>query len=414
MPRSFRDGLRRHVKTIAYLHSVYARAGDTFIRAEVFQLRSFGHTVHTFSVREPDQKELISQEIRDEHAQTDYILGHGFVCLAASTIVECLRAPVNALATLRLAAQCGWPGMRGRLWPIAYFVEACYLSRQLRAKRVDHLHDHNGQGCAVVAMLASKLSGVPYSLTIHGPGEFDRPTLLSLAAKVGHSEFTVAISDYGRSQILRWINPADWLKIKVVRCGVRFDDEFVAPPMVTDRRLVCVGRLSMEKGHLVLMEAIALLKDEPAFEVIVVGDGPLRREIEERATVLGIQDRVYVTGWMSADGVQKEIARCCAMVLPSFAEGLPVVLMEAFALERPVIATAIAGIPELVEPGISGWIVPAGSVDALAAAMRGVLSAAPEQLSRMGRAGAARVRERHDQRREAQKLEALIENCGVL
>ncbi len=401
------------MKTIAYLHSVYARAGDTFIRAEVFQLRSFGHTVHTFSVREPDSKELVSQEIRDEYAQTDYILGHGILRLVGSAVIEFLREPFNTLATLRLATQCGWPGMRGRLWPIAYFIEACYLSRQLRAKRVDHLHDHNGQGCAVVAMLASKMSGVPYSLTIHGPGEFDRPTLLSLAEKIGRSKFTVAISDYGRSQILRWINPADWQKIKVVHCGVRFGEEHRAPPMVTERRLICVGRLSMEKGHLVLMEAIALLKAEPAFEVVIVGDGPLRREIEARATTLGIQDRIIVTGWLSAEGVQKEIARCCAMVLPSFAEGLPVVLMEAFALERPVIATAIAGIPELVEPGISGWIVPAGSVDALAAAMRDVLSATPEKLADMGCAGAARVRECHDQRKEAQKLEALIENGGA-
>ena len=402
------------MKTIAYLHSVYARAGDTFIRAEVFQLRSFGHTVHTFSVREPDPRELVSQAIRDEHAQTDYILGHGFFHLTVSAVREFFRAPSNALAALKLAIRCGWPGVKGRLWPLAYFIEACYLSRQLQAKGVDHLHDHNGQGCAAVAMLASKLSSVPYSLTIHGPGEFDRPTLLALAEKVAHSEFTVASSDYGRSQILRWINPADWKKIEVVRCGVRFDGENTLPiPLAAGRRLVCVGRLSMEKGHLVLLEAIARLKAEPAFEVVIVGDGPLRGEIEARAAALGVQDRIKITGWMSAEGVSKEIAQCCAMVLPSFAEGLPVVIMEAFALGRPVIATAIAGIPELVESGISGWLVPAGSVDALAAAMRGVLAAAPEQLSDMGRAGFARVRERHDQRKEAQKLEALIENSGA-
>ena len=400
------------MKTIAYLNSLYARAGDTFIRAEVFQLRSFGHTVHTFSIREPARSELVSQEIRDEHAGTDYILRHGMLCLLGSALSELLRSPGRIFTALKLATQCGWPGIKGRLWPYAYFLEACYLSRQLRLKKIDHLHDHSGYGCAVVAMLASTLSGVPYSLTIHGP-EFDRPTLLSLAEKVHHSRFTVAISEYGRSQILRWIAPEDWGKVKIVHCGVRFDDQKAATGIADNRRLVCVGRLSSEKGHLILLEAIARLKTEPPFEVVMVGDGPLRGTLEARIVALGIQDRVTITGWMSSADVHQEIARCCAMVLPSFAEGLPVVLMEAFALGRPVIATAITGIPELVEPGVSGWLVPAGSVDALAAAMREVLSTPPEQLARMGHAGAARVRERHDQRTEARKLETLIENCEI-
>jgi len=402
------------VKTIAYLNSLYARAGDTFIRAEVLLLRGFGHTVHTFSVREPDASELVSEEIRDEHARTDYILRHGLVRLTACAVLESLRAPGKALASIRLALRCGWPGIRGRLWPLAYFFEACYLSRQLREKRVDHLHDHNGEGCAFVAMLASMLSGVPYSLTIHGPGEFDRPEQLSLGEKVRRSRFAVAISEYGRSQIQRWVDPADWKKISVVRCGVRpgnIGDEAIGA--FSGRRLVCVGRLSAEKGHLVLIEAIARLKALPAFDVIIVGDGPMRAAIEARTAALGIKDRVKMAGWMSSDDVHGEIARSCAMVLPSFAEGLPVVLMESFALGRPVIATAIAGIPELVQPGISGWLVPAGSVDALEGALREVLSAPPERLAGMGGAGHARVRERHDQHAEVRKLEALIEGSSM-
>jgi len=398
------------VKTIAYLNSLYARAGDTFIRAEVRLLREFGHTVHTFSVREPDASELVGEDIRDEHARTDYILRHGLVRLAACAVLEFLRVPGKTLASLALALRCGWPGIRGRLWPLAYFFEACYLSRQLREKRVDHLHDHNGEGCAFVAMLASMLSGVPYSLTIHGPGEFDRPEQLRLGEKVRRSTFVVAISEYGRSQIQRWADPADWRKIKVVRCGVRSGnagDESIGA--FSSRRLVCVGRLSAEKGHLVLIEAIARLKAVPAFEVVIVGDGPMRGAIEASTAALRVQDRVTMKGWMSSADVHAEIARSCAMVLPSFAEGLPVVLMESFALGRPVIATAIAGIPELVEPGISGWLVPAGSVDGLAGALRELLSTPPERLSSMGRAGHARVRERHDQQAEVRKLEALIE-----
>jgi len=395
------------MKTIAYLTNLYARASDSFIRAEVLQLRDFGHTVHTFSVREPDPSELVSREVRDEHGRTDYILRHGFLHLLLCALAELLRAPASTISALTLATRCGWPGIKGRLWPYAYFLEACYVSRQLRDKRVDHLHDHIGEGCATVAMLASSMSGVPFSLTVHGPGEFDRPEILSLDEKVRRCRFAVAVSDYGRSQLCRWSGAKDWPKIHVVRCGV-LPAKAKNAPMAGNRRLVCVGRLSAEKGHLVLVEAIARLKAEPAFEVVIVGDGPLRGEIERTSAILGVRDRITLTGWMPAEAVHDTISGSCAMVLPSFAEGLPVVLMEAFMQGRPVIASAIAGIPELVEHGISGWLVPAGSVDALAAAMRELLATAPEQLERMGRAGSVRVRERHDQYKEARKLEALL------
>ncbi len=395
--------------TIAYVNSLYARASDSFIRAEVLQLRSFGHTVHTFSIRKPTESELVSQEIIDEYRQTDYILNHGVPVLVQHVVLEFLRSPGSVLAALAMTFRYGMPGIKGRLWPIAYFLEACYLSRQLIKKRVEHLHDHNGQGCAFVAMLASRMSGVPYSLTIHGPGEFDRPTQLSLDSKINHSRFAVAVSEYGRSQLYRWTAVADWPKIHVVHCGVRLD-AWVAKEAPAGRRLVCVGRLAREKGHLILIEAVSRLQDIPDFEVVIVGDGPLRGEVEARAKSLGIHTRVNVTGWMSADKVREAILKSCAMVLPSFAEGLPVVLMEALALERPVISTTIAGIPELVEHGVSGWLIPAGSVDALAQAMRELFATPPDKLAAMGRAGRASVSERHDQTTEAKKLEALILN----
>lgn len=397
---------RRVEMTLAYLTSVYARASDSFIRAEVLQLRSFGHTVHTFSVRAPAVSELVSDEIRNEHARTDYILKHGFLCLFACVLLEFLRAPFRSAAALSLAMRCGWPGVKGRLWPFAYFLEACYLSRRLRARHIDHLHNHIGEGSATVAMLASALYGVPYSLTVHGT-EFDQATLLALGEKVCRSCFTVTISEYGRGQLFRWTATDDWKKIHIVRCGVRLDNTAVTPPGA-DRRLICVGRLSEEKGHLILIQAIARLKADPAFEVVIIGDGPLRREIEAKAAALGVLERVKITGWLSADKIREEILRSRAMVLPSFGEGLPVVLMESFAFGRPVIASAIAGIPELVEHGVSGWLIPAGSVEALTEAMREVLSADPVRLAGMGRAGLACVRERHDQVKEARKLESLI------
>jgi colanic acid/amylovoran biosynthesis glycosyltransferase len=398
------------VKTIAYLTSAYARASDSFIRAEVLRLREAGLEVLTYSVLEPPAAERVSGEIRDEHARTDYILKRGPLRLAACAALEIVRAPASAAATLALALRCGWPGLKGRLWPLAYFLEACYLARRLREHRVEHLHNHIGEGSAAVAMLAASLAGIPYSLTIHGPGEFDRPALLALREKVKRSRFTAAISEHGRSQLMRWTDPEDWGRIHVVRCGVRIQEP--APPRSLARRLVCVGRLSAEKGHLVLLDALARLKAEPHFEVLVVGDGPMRGRIEEAARALGVADRVHLAGWRAAEGVREAILESRAMVLPSFAEGLPVVLMEAFALGRPVIATAIAGIPELVEPGVSGWLVAPGSGAALAEAIRAVLSAGAGRLAEMGRAGRQKVLGQHDQHREVARLRSLMEGEG--
>jgi colanic acid/amylovoran biosynthesis glycosyltransferase len=399
------------VTTVAYLNAMYARVGDTFIRSEVQQLRDLGHTVHTFSIREASAADLVFDEIRAEHANTDYILSHGIFRLLGDAILEFVRVPGKWISTVVLATRCGWPGLRGRLWPYAYFLEACYLSRQLRKKGVNHLHDHNGQGCAFVAMLASALSDVPYSLTIHGPGEFDRPTLLALAEKVGRSKFAVAISEYGRSQLFRWVNHAHWPKVKVVHCGLEatYLDAAPVPPPATPR-LVCIGRLSEQKGQLLLIDAAShLAKKGIAFELVLVGDGELRAEIENLIEKRNLGKHVRVTGAISSEQLFEEMLAARALVLPSFAEGLPRVIMEVMALRRPVLTTYVAGIPELVLPGINGWLFPAGSVDALTAAMEDCLSRSVDELRVMGEAAFSRVRERHCAETEVAKLAALFQ-----
>jgi glycosyltransferase involved in cell wall biosynthesis len=398
------------VKAIAYLTSAYARASDSFIRAEVLRLRAAGLEVHTFSITEPPPAERVSEQIRAEHARTEYILKRGAGRLAAGALLEFVRSPSATVAALLLAMRCGWPGMKGRLWPLAYFIEACYLARRLREKRIEHLHNHIGEGSAVVAMLAAGLARIPYSLTIHGPSEFDRAPLLALREKVARSRFTAAISEFARSQLMRWTEPRDWERIHVVRCGV--DAQEPPAPPVASRRLVSVGRLGPEKGHLVLVEAVARLKAEPHFEVVLVGDGPMRGRIENAARDCGVADRIRLAGWRAAAEVRTAILESRALVLPSFAEGLPVVLMEAFALGRPVIATSIAAIPELVEPGVSGWLVPAGSAVSLAEAMRAALAMEPARLARMGLAGRQRVRDRHDQGTEVGRLRALMQGAA--
>jgi glycosyltransferase involved in cell wall biosynthesis len=220
----------------------------------------------------------------------------------------------------------------------------------------------------------------------------------------------VAISEFGRSQLRRWVPYEQWPKIQVIRCGL--DPMFLnakSVPLPTARRLVCVGRLAEQKGHLTLIEAAARLRSEGVdFELIVAGDGPLRGEVQRLIANHDLQEQVRLVGWQSNARVRDLIQSCRAMVLPSFAEGLPVVIMEALALGRPVISTYVAGIPELVRPGVTGWLVPASSVESLCLATREVLDAPGELLERMGRAGAARVAEQHNAAIEAGKLVHLI------
>jgi glycosyltransferase involved in cell wall biosynthesis len=396
--------------TIAYLTSAYARASDSFIRGEVAQLRGLGFTVYTFSIQRPGLDELVSDEIRHEHAATEYVLEAGAARLVLTWLRTLIRSPRRMLTAGQLAVRIGTPGLKGRLWPLAYLLEAAYLAERLRTKGVGHLHNHIGEGSASVAMLASILAGIPFSMTIHGPGEFDRPAQLALAEKIRRASFTAAVSEFTRSQLYRWSNRADWPRIHVVHCGL--DGTFLdagTTEIPEARRLVCVGRLVEQKGPLLLVEAAGRLAAEGLmFELILIGDGPLRRPIEERIDQLGLRKHVHLAGWQPALAVRAEILRARALVLPSFAEGLPVVLMEALALGRPVVSTYVAGIPELVIPGVCGWLVPAGSVEALATAMRDALLAPVHHLERLGRAGTARAAEHHDGAIEAAKLAALI------
>ena len=246
-------------------------------------------------------------------------------------------------------------------------------------------------------MLIHVLGGPRWSFTVHGPEEFDRAPLIGLAEKVRRCAFVVAVSSYGRSQLYRIVPHECWPKIRVVYCGLdhSFFDKPSIPPSPS-RRFVCVGRLCEQKGQLLLIEAARrLAAGGTDFELVLAGGGELRAEIELLIVRFKLEGRIRVTGWISSDQVREEMEAARALVLPSFAEGLPVVLMEAMALRRPVITTYIAGIPELVHNGEHGWLVPAGDVDALIEAMRGCLDAPAHLLERMGEAARIRIRSRH-------------------
>jgi glycosyltransferase involved in cell wall biosynthesis len=399
---------------IAYLFNQYPRVAQAAMRREIEALDAMGLKVDRFTLRETDEPLVDPSDIA-EKAKARVVLGVGAIGLASAMIRVFASSPGTFLKAFQATWRMARRSERGLLAHLAYLAEACVLRGWLAASGAAHVHCHYATNSAAVAMLCRVLGGPPYSFTMHGPEEFDSPRALSLGEKIHRAAFVVAICEFTRSQLYRWAAYEDWPKIRVVRCGVGplFLDAGITPvPDVP--RLVNVGRVAEQKGQMLLIRAAGMLRDEGiACDVTIVGDGPMRAEAERLIDALGLKDRVRITGYLSNRDVLERIRGSRALVLPSFAEGLPGVFFEAFALGRPVIATFIAGAPELVDESC-GWIVPAGSIEALAEAMREALGTSPDLLGGMGREGARRVAERHDARVEAARLAELFATGGMM
>ncbi|QYK42474.1 MAG: glycosyltransferase family 4 protein [Paracoccaceae bacterium] len=404
--------------TIAYLINTYPRASHSFIRREIAALERAGLVVHRFAMRS-DRANLKDAQDIAEDARTEHVLEGGRWAIAAALLDATLR-PGRFAAALRLALRCGargaggGDGTGGRLRHMIYLAEAAFVARRCRTLGITRLHAHFGTNSATVAMLAHALGGPAWSFTVHGPEEFDAPRALSLPEKCNRADFVVAISSFGRSQLFRWTAPERWDRLRVVHCGIEVA-AFPTPVLLPagGPHLVAIGRLAAQKGFGLLVQALAkAVPRHPGLRLTLVGDGPLRGQLAHAVAEAGIADRVVFAGWQDEPGVHAALAQAHALIVPSFAEGLPVVIMEAMAAGRPVIATAIAGVPELVVPGETGWLVPAGDADALATAIDSLAATAPERLEAMGAAARARVLARHDIDREAAKLVALFAGNG--
>lgn len=394
---------------IAYLINQYPKVSHSFIRREIQALEQDGVEVLRIAIR-GWADELADPADERERSLTRYLLQCGWLALLWTTLRTACTRPGAFLSAWWLATRVGWRSDRPLPVHWIYLAEACAAVAMAQAAGVRHVHAHFATNPAEVAMLMGVLGGMSYSFTAHGTEAFDYPRFIGLAEKIRRAAFVVAVSSHGRSQLYRLVDTGHWPKIHVVGCGLDPDFARGAPvdPCAVDR-LVCVGRLSEEKGQLLLLDALRRVIDagRPC-ELVLGGDGEMRGVIERRINALGLKQAVRITGWISGAQVREEILRARALVLPSFAEGLPVVILEAMALRRPVISTYVGGIPELVQAGPCGWLVPAGDVDSMAQAMRQCLDAGAEQLRAMGEAACDRVRARHDVRDGSRRLRALL------
>lgn len=401
-------GSRDNRLRIAMLTNAYPKVSHSFIRSEVLALERMGFAVERITVRRAAEP-LVDMLDRREQTRTTILLDGAWGRLAVTVLRRAIVSP-RRFATALFAAVTSAIGAAGLLRNLAYLAEACRLATMLERKGIRHVHVHFGTNPAMVARLASKLAPITYSLTIHGPEEFDAPQALRLSEKIADAAFVAAVSDYGRAQLLRWADSRFWSRITVVRCGA--DEHFLKRPVpqsvdgLRSRRFLCVARLSAQKGIPLLIEAVDLLRDLN-FEVRIIGDGELRDAIEAQIAARNLASHIRLLGWQDRETIANELISARAFVLPSLAEGLPVVLMEALALRRPVIATAIAGIPELVDHE-TGWLIPAGSPEALASAMRAALSSSTDILASMGTLGRERVLKDHNTECNAGRLARLF------
>lgn len=396
------------MQTIAYLTSQYPAVSHTFIQREILALREAGVPVQTFSIRRPPSDHPRSEADEAELGNTFYLLPPRPLRLLRAHLALFGTRPGRYASALFHALAVRPAGLRALVWHLFYFVEAAYLWHEIRRRGIRHVHAHFAMACATVAMIASHFGDLTFSMTVHGPSVFCDSSRYLLQEKVRQAVMVMCISDFCRSQVMSLSRPVDWAKLKVVHCGIAPERYAPREPSTEEEsrpmHLLNVARLSSVKAHAILLAAVAELKmNECDVRCTIVGDGPERSRLESLCEELGIQEDVTFTGLVDQDAIQRYYDEADIFVLPSFAEGVPVVLMEAMANGLPVVASRIMGIPELVQHGVHGFLVPPGRVRPLAEAIA-MVGRDLHLCAEMGAKGREKVCREFDVRQAAKQL----------
>jgi len=394
--------------------SRYPAVSHAFVLREVRALRERGLDVATFSVRRPGARELLSSADREEHERTVSLLPPRPLRLVAAHARAALSHPLRYLSTFALSLRMSTGGLRALTWRLFYFAEAILLFDECRRRGIHRLHAHFANVGSDLALLAARFGGEGWwwSFTMHGCTELFDERPHRLPEKVRRAALVVCNSHFTRAQLMKLVEREHWGRLRVVPCGI--DPHAFAPPGRRESggplRVLTVARLVPGKGHAVLLEALSLLRAQGIDSVATfVGDGPEREGLERLAGELRVD--VRFAGAVGQDELRAYYDDAQLFCLPTFAEGLGVVLIEAMASGLPVVSTQVMGVPEVVEDGETGLLVTAGRADLLAASIER-LALAPELRERMGQAGARWVREVFDIERSASALARLLTHTG--
>jgi colanic acid/amylovoran biosynthesis glycosyltransferase len=400
---------------VAYLLDQYPAISHSFILREVAALRERGAEVHTVSIRRSDPRHLLAHDDLAEYERTLAIRPVrplAFVVQHASALAAAPRAYLRTMLWSPTLAR----GLRARLWQLFYFLEAVPVWLAMRRAGIRHVHAHFTSPAADVALLVAALgggegNGWTWSFSAHG-SDIQETDQHLLAEKVRRADGVVCVSDFGRSQLLTLVEERHWPKVAVVRCGLEAKSSADRPtqqrPDGEPLQLLNVGRMVRLKGQSVLLDAVGLLRRRGIPAVLtIVGNGPLRNELELMIERLDLASVVRLVGYVGQDDIASYYDQADVFCLPSFREGLPVVLMEAMARGLPVVASGIMGIPELVQHDRNGVLVPPGRADLLTDAIAR-LAIDPEERQSMGEHGRRTVLSEYDVTRSAERLYAIF------
>jgi glycosyltransferase involved in cell wall biosynthesis len=396
---------------LGYLVSRYPAISHTFILREVALLRELGFDIHVASINAPDRPlgRLTPQE-QAEARDTFYVKQAGMGWALAAHVGTLLTAPLAYCRGLAGALRLAGLDLRQAVWALFYFTEALMLRRWARQRQLGHLHVHFATAASTVALILHRLEGLPFSMTVHGPDEFYDASAYHLGEKLAAAAFVCCIGSYARSQVMKLSAPEYWSRFEVAPLGV--DPAVFAPrpprAACATLQVLCVGRLVAAKGQHVLVEAVAQLRDTGrGVQLTLVGDGPDRASLAAAVRDRGLEGQVVFAGAVDQDHIRPLYEQADVFALASFAEGIPVVLMEAMAMEIPCVTTCITGIPELIRDGVDGLLVMPSDVEALAAALAR-LADDPETRRRLGEQGRRRVLERYELTRNVRYLAAVF------
>jgi glycosyltransferase involved in cell wall biosynthesis len=383
---------------LAYLVGRYPAATHTFIAREILELRARGFEIETISVHATPESEMRTDGERDERRRTVNVLPTSAGTLIRAHFRAFVSSPASYVRTLIAALRMSPTGLKAHIWQLFYFAEAMIVRRYCMDRGIRHLHAQFTSQVTDIALLIAAFEngrGAPltWSFTVHGPDEFYEVSRFNLAEKVERATFVVCISDFARSQLMTLASEDAWDKLFVVHCGLdpsQFDAGRSNEPS-DDFRVLCVGRLVPVKGQRLLIAAAEGLASRGVRpRLTFVGGGPSEEELRRLAERSPLAERIRFAGVVGQDEIRDLYGDADVVALPSFAEGVPVVLMEAMSMEIPVVTSRIMGIPELVEDGVSGLLVPPGSVEALTDAL-GRLAADPKLRQALGARGRDKV-----------------------
>lgn len=393
---------------IAYLTTRFPTLSETFIYREIESLCALGVEIKTYSNRRP-LAEHISSETAKYVDQTFYLFPPRWGFFVLTHIRWLCRRPIQYIRLLVNLLLQPHANLKNRLYSTLHFLEGVYLASRLEKDNIEHVHVHLASGAVTVALVATKLTGLEHSFTVHGSALLIDPIILPY--KVKNACFVVAVSQYNRNYIIDHVGNEVADKIHVIHCGV--DPEIYCPayflrPITETIKFLTVGRLISQKAQHIIIEAFAKVRSAniPA-RLCIIGEGPCRSALKQLTKQLGVQDTVSFAGSMPPERVRKEYNQADIFVISSISEGIPVVLMEAMSSELPVIATRITGIPELVENGVDGILVEPGNPIALAEKMV-ELARNPDLRTEFSSKGRDKVKAKFNIHRNAEKLYKLF------